>query len=362
VVTRDAVRADLDLEDEERFVVGGPLDEPEARSDCTSLASGSLSVHESPRYWPAEAGDAMLLQTLSEGYVLWTLDGAGKGDCAWTRAGEIEAPAPGVSNEAVPHRSGKVARVGVTPAEEGVVAVSSVGGGASQMLGMLPGLELADATWLDPQGRYLVAIVRPGMEGEDGIALFDLDNPLSVLTFPSSVFDGAHTLGEVAVGKLGAQPQLVVTAGSFPSRVYRVDLPASLESLFADPPRASAVVEDGVEAEDGLPVAIALDTNRLTVEALTHEGRAFDVVVSPDGGQVALALADGGLDERSPGDSEIVLVPITGGSMRLLTRNDLRDYEPRFTSDGAHILFKTRVEIPKTQWRITAARRVSPNP
>jgi hypothetical protein len=355
VVTRDAVRADLDLEDEERFVVGAVDGAPEARVRCDALAGGAISVHESPRYWPADDGGAILLQTLSAGYELWTLDNALAGPCGFTKAGAIAARGPGVANEAAPHRSGKVARAGVL-AGQGIVSVVSAGGGEEQLLGMLDDVELRDPTWLD--ARFVAAIAQGGAE-PDQLVLFDLDEPLQVVTIPATVFDGANKLGEVAVASLADKPRLVVTAGGFPMRVYRLDLPRELGALLSDPPLPPDLV---IEPRDGLPTAMPIDTNALTVVALTHEGVAQDVSVSPDGRWVALSLSDGGLDERNPGDSEIALVPMDaqqgGAGMQLLTRNALRDYEPRFTADGAYVVFKTRVEIPKTQWRITAPRAV----
>lgn len=350
VVTRDAVRADLDLEDEEKFVVGTVDADPTSRQACTSLAGGALSVHESPRYWPSVAGDAMLVQTLSTGLKLWVLDADG-GPCAWTDAGAVPAPAPGVAGDGVPHSSGKVARAGVA-AGQGVVSIASAGGGQTQLLGMLDETRLSDPTWLD--ARFVAAVARRGAQVEQ-LVLFDLENPLTVLTIDATVFDGAEKLGEIAVAKTGDAPRLVVTAGGFPRRVYRLDLPTDLEGLFAEPPQPPDTI---VEPREGLPTPVALDTNALKVTTLTHEGVARGLAVAPDGSRVAIALADGGLDERNPGDAEIALVPIDGGSMRLLSRNALRDYEPRFTADGTHVVFKTRVEIPKTQWRITAPRAV----
>ncbi len=352
VVTRDAVRADLDLEDEERFVVGKVDADPSTRQACASLAGGALSVHDSPRYWPSVAGDAMLVQTLSSGLKLWVLD-PDAGPCSWTEAGAVAAPEPGVTGEAVPHRSGKVARAGVAGGQ-GVVSIAPAGGGQVQLLGMLEDARLSDPTWLDE--RFVAAVARRGAEVEQ-LVLFDLDNPLTVLTIDATVFDGAEQLGEIAVVATGDEPRLVVTAGGFPRRVYRLDLPRDLEGLFADPPLPP---ETTVEPREGLPTPVPVDTNVLTVTTLTHEGVAAGLAVAPDGSRVAFALSDGGLDERDPGDAEIALVPIEGGSMRLLSRNALRDDEPRFTADGAYVVFKTRVEIPKTQWRITAPRAVKP--
>jgi Tol biopolymer transport system component len=110
-----------------------------------------------------------------------------------------------------------------------------------------------------------------------------------------------------------------------------------------------------------MPTLVTLDGSGFTATALTTEGQAFSPSASPDGSKIAFVLDDSGLDERNPGDSEVALVATDGGGkgLRLLTRNALRDHSPRFTADGSHVVFETRVEIPKTDWRITAARAVT---
>ncbi len=93
---------------------------------------------------------------------------------------------------------------------------------------------------------------------------------------------------------------------------------------------------------------------------MTREGVVRNPVAAPDGSRVVFALDDPALDDPGMGDdAELAVVPMAGGALRLLTRNQLRDSEPRFTADGAHVVFRSRVELPKTSWVITVPRVVA---
>jgi Tol biopolymer transport system component len=106
-------------------------------------------------------------------------------------------------------------------------------------------------------------------------------------------------------------------------------------------------------------VVVALDPNRLVATALTHEGSVRSPTVSLDGTRVAFELRGEMYDPTAPDDTEIASVPTAGGSLAVLTRNALKDSEPRITPDGAHVVWKTRVEIPRTDWVVTASRHVA---
>ncbi|MEM9460105.1 MAG: hypothetical protein AAGF11_38370 [Myxococcota bacterium] len=354
VVTRDAVRADLKLDDTERMLVGAPGVEADARIPCEALAGGSVSVHENARYTMADDGQALLVKTLSDGLTLWTLDATAPG-CVFTRKGSIPAPAPGLDG-AMPAGHGQVARAGQV-GRQGVVSVVTAGQDDELMLGMLDDVELSRVAWLSD--RHLVAI---GDTPEaSSLYVFDTQTPLSVLRLPSTVFENAEELFDVAVGKRGPRPTLVVTAGDWPRKIYRLDLPEDLSALLSAPPVDPAAVEAQAELTAdrqtrGLPVVHPLDTNRFVATALTHEGRVRDPAVSADGRWVAFSLRGEAVDPPEPGDSEIAVLPTAGGSLQVLTRNALRDHQPRLTPDGSHVVFKTRLEIPKTDWKVTAPR------
>ncbi|MCX4243287.1 TolB family protein [Paraliomyxa miuraensis] len=383
VVTRDAVRADLDLDDTERLWAGAPGVDAEARVPCSAIHEGAMSVHESPRYWMSDDGAALLIHSLSDGLVLWTLDasqaGAASG-CAFTSKGTVSAPGPGLG-EAVPAGHGQIARVG-TVGRQGVVSVVTAGQSDELMLGMLDWVELQQVAWLSDH--HLVAVGQ-GNDGP-GLYFFDTQTPMTVLHLPANVFENAEALHEVAVGKRGERPVVVVTAGYSPRRLYRLDLPQDLSSLFASPPVDAAEPtppdvdagepdeQDELDALDeldpldtptedraarGLPSIVRLDPNRFVATALTTEGAVRAPSVAADGSFVAFELRGDQFDPTEPDDSEIAAVATTGGALRLLTRNALKDHDPRITPNGSHVLFKTRVEIPKTDWVISSPRVVA---
>jgi hypothetical protein len=369
VVTRDAVRADLALDDVERLSIGAPGAEPDARSKCEALAGGEISVHESPRYWVAEDGAAVLVQTLGAGLQLFTLD-PGQPGCAFTAKGKVAAASPGLGDPVLAGH-GQVARVG-SLAGQAVVSVVTAGQDDELVLGMLDYTELAEVAWLDE--RHLVA-VGAGPEGP-GVWIFDTQTPLRVRQLTGSVFENADTVHEVAVGKRGPRPVVVVTAGDMPRKLYRLDLPADLAELFNAPPidaaaaatpavDRDAVPDFAMPAEDrealGLPAIVALDPNRFVAVALTHEGSVRSPSLSLDGSRVAFELRGEAFDPTAPDDAEIASMP-TGGKgegLAVLTRNALRDEDPRLTPDGSHVVFHTRVEIPRTDWVVSAPRVVA---
>ncbi len=360
VVSRDAVRADLNLDDVERLWFGAPGAEASSRTLCTALFDGELSVHESPRYEMGHDGAALLTQTLSEGSTLWTLDGAQTG-CAFVNRGKVPAASPGMG-DAVPAGHGQVARVGMS-GNQAVVGVVTAGQDDEQMLGMLDDVRLSSVAWLSE--RHLVAVG----ESWNGAALylFDTQTPLTVLRLASTIFDSADALHQVATGRRGDTPMVVVTAGASPRRVYRLDLPGGLAALFAAPPVATAEADDETDVEEreqfrrehGLPQVITLDSNRFVATALTHEGSARHLTVSADGSTVSFSLRGSMYDPAKPEDAEIGVVSSQGGAIRVVTRNGLKDHRPRLTADGSHVVFKTRVEIPKTDWVVTSPRVVA---
>jgi hypothetical protein len=351
LVTRDAVRADLHLAEEERILFGQPGGEPGARVACESLAGGKLSVHDSARFGASIDGGAVLLKTLSEGLVLWALEPGES--CAFRRVGEVPSPSAGVEGDANPHASGKVARTGVAGGFA-VIEVATAGTQERVQLAMLDhGGTFGDAVWLDAV--HLAAVSAHPSGVGDAIYIVSLDEPTRVLVVPAPTFDGTDDLGQVA-HLPGAKAMLAVTAGGFPRRLFALELPGTWAEMFATPPNVVAPTE-----RTGLPTLYEIDMTKMAARALTREGRVLDPVVAPDGRFAAFELTDVELDDHPEhkGDTEIAAVEIATGRLKLLTRNALRDADPRFTQDGKHVVLETRVEIPKTDWTVTAPRIVA---
>jgi hypothetical protein len=356
LVTRDAVRADLAFEDFERFLFGAPDADPASRAVCDALMGGVISAHDGGRYGASADGSVLLVRSLSEGLVLWRLDQSDPG-CGFTRVGEIASPPPGISDGGIPHANGKVVRTGLVGGSA-VVDIVAAGSGERETLGMLDEVKLQGPVWID---EHTVAAVARSMFGDpDGLMLFSTAHPMTVLRIDASVFEEARTIEQIAIVPGGEQ--MVVTAGPYPGKLYRLDLPAPAPRLFEAPVQSPVLdpVETVEPERPGVPTVVELDAEPLEVVALTRQGRVRDPVVSPDGRWVAVSLVDPSLDPSDDSnDGEIALLALDatrGAKVRLVTRNSLEDHTPRFTADSRFVIFQTRVEIPRTKWVITAPR------
>ncbi len=359
IVSNDGVRVDLDLQDVEHLWIKTPGSE--SRALCEAVAGGSLATAESARWEVAQNGSSILLRTLSDGLVLWTVDVAQDTACGLVRTGPVPAPLAGMVDRGLPYQR-FVARSGTIDGL-GLVTVVTAGEEGREMLGMLEGMEIVGVTWVDE--RRLVARARPRMPGPDRLVLLDRDRPLEVLTLEATAFDNAMRLGDVAVVPSDGGPfALVVSVETDGQWLYLLRGDRTLAALFDEPP-----VLDGAGADevDGRPRVGQLDSNGLEIRPLTHAGRAHDPVVSPDGRWVAFSLSDTGRSDAgvdrpdATNDQEIAMVSLDSGTtgLRLLTRNTVTDGKPRFTRDGEHVVFGSRFELPRTNWSTTVARVTS---
>ena len=372
VKTRDALRAWIKEDDNDRMWVGKAGIEASERETCKSLFEGSLPLSDAPKYYFGDDGASLIVKTFARGHELFTLDTAAAGGCVWKAAGALKSVAPGLGRPE-PAGHGQVALVGMASGQA-VVSVVTPGEDSELMLGMLDGIELETVAWASE--RYLVALGR-GYEGAH-LYVFDTQTPLQVLALPSTVFENASRLNDVAVGRRGDSPVIVVTSGSRPSKAYRLELPATLPELFASPPVAEAtpdveqatpepamppsafdMPEPPSREERGLPAVIELDSNKFSATPLTHEGRVASLHVSGDGKWLT-AVANGGMyDSNEPGDTEIVVVPTDGGSVRVVTLNAHPDEAPRLAADGSYVVFRTTVDVAKTDNAISVAQVVT---
>jgi dipeptidyl aminopeptidase/acylaminoacyl peptidase len=84
------------------------------------------------------------------------------------------------------------------------------------------------------------------------------------------------------------------------------------------------------------PVDAAAD--RIDFDIFISMGRVSDPQISPDGLHVAFVVTWQDL-EANAANSDLYLVPISGGEVRRLTNRSGRDNQPRFSPDGSQIAF-----------------------
>lgn len=362
LVSRDAVRADLDLEDVEHFMVGEPGAPPSERQPCPGLAGGEVSVHDSAKFWFSGDGGAVLLKTLSGGLSLWTI-AADADACGFVNAGVVPAAQPGMGGGApVPAgASGRVARAGEVDGR-GVVSVVRAGSDEHVLLGMIDGVTLSRPQWIGE--RFIIAAADPYAGQADGLVLLDVEQPMLALALPAGLFSGATVIAELGAGGTAADPVIAVVTADDERRVS-VLRPGPLAKLFETPPVDAILAEtepDAVRNErEGLPTVVLLDTNAFSAHQVTDSGGPRNLVVSPNGARVAFRLQGNEIDPTEPGDAEIAVAQTAKGSggVRLVTLNALKDHSPRFSADGAHLMFRTRFDVPRTKWVITAGRIAS---
>jgi hypothetical protein len=351
VVTRDGVRADLDLGSAERFLFGMPMVAASDRTSCTSLAGGEVEVGDWRGVsWSADAS-TLVLSTQGAGDTIWTLATDPPGGCAWTKVGDVPRGRAGLDGTPVPWRGGKLARAGYVDGL-GVISVTSPKD-AEVQLGMLESTVLSDLVWLDDE--HIAAIAHYEVDSTFWIALFSLRDTAKVVVVPASVAAGATGLSELAA--IPGKNALLVTG--YDSRLVRVELPKAVADVIATPTMAT---DKQPLVAEGRPTVYEIDPSGFTSKALTDAISMSDLTVSADGKRAAVTVDGRDIDPDAPGDGEIAVIDLDSGAMRLLTRNDLRDDDPHFTADGKYVVFDTRVELSRSDWTITAARIVPVDP
>ena len=86
------------------------------------------------------------------------------------------------------------------------------------------------------------------------------------------------------------------------------------------------------------PLGFAQSKRPMTPEDLCKIKRVSDPQVSPDGKWIAYTISVPDLEENSF-NSDIWLIPATGGEPMQLTRSPESDYSPRWSPDGEKIAF-----------------------
>lgn len=345
VVTDDGIRAELSPASEENLWFSRQLG-VEGRGLCESVGGGAFSSLESPRFTFADDGGAVVVETLTDRERLWTDESAV--GCDFVAKGTLPETTLDDVSLTLPSRGGYVARVGTTHGEASVELIEMNTADRATKLVELTGVALRDVAWISSS-----ALAATGDDGLLYLLPAGTESPLSVAL---TGIGRDPTLYEVA--RVSDQA-LVLTVGASPRQIVVVDAGRPWTALFAEPP-ALPVPEASTDAEVVPPIAIELDPTGFSTKILTRAGTATEPVASPDGTAIAFTMRDRTLDDPGKGDdTEIARVSVEDGSLELLTRNTLRDHSPHFTADGAWVLFDTRLELPRSSWRMTVPRAVA---
>lgn len=343
--------ADLQLEGTWRFFyVPAGADPVAGRVPCTGLLDGSLEESgRGPLFRSSPQGDALLIHEGGRSRV-FKLESGG---CNFSALGEIAVPLGRGEDPGEPHRSGRVARVYANNGESAVSLVKP-GDEVATDLVRTSKVNFSQPVWLDDE--VLAGIGSDTFPDSTGfyhpsILFYSASRPDRALRIDAQNFNAAGDLQHVAFAPPGPQgARLLVRAWSSErgEQLFRVDAPAPAAQMFADAIAEAEKTPLPAEVRDGMePLIVPLDTRGWSFTPIVSELRAHDPVVTPDGNLVAFAS-----------DSEIHTVPLAGGTVRTVTRNELEDHTPMFTADGKTIVFRTRFPIEKTNWTLTTARSV----
>jgi dipeptidyl aminopeptidase/acylaminoacyl peptidase len=99
---------------------------------------------------------------------------------------------------------------------------------------------------------------------------------------------------------------------------------------------------------------VAQQKRPITFDDLISFGRVSDPQISPDGKSVAFAVNRMDL-AKNAGNSDIWLVPITGGAARQLTQSDKRDNNPRWSPDSKKLAFISSRDGSPQVWILEVA-------
>jgi dipeptidyl aminopeptidase/acylaminoacyl peptidase len=101
-------------------------------------------------------------------------------------------------------------------------------------------------------------------------------------------------------------------------------------------------------------VGVAQQRHPLTFDDLVAFGRVSDPQISPDGGSVAFSATKVDV-AKNAGNSDIWVMPITGGAARQLTQSEKRDNNPRWSPDGKKLAFISNRDGSPQVWILEVA-------
>lgn len=357
IVSRDAFLLDYELAPALRleYTPAGTLYEgPDRRVRCEALAGGELAVDEFPELVASPRGDVILVHTASKGLEVWLAHEGGR--CAFQRAGVLPSPIEGEKDLGVPSASGRIARTGIDSTGSSRLRLYDPGVSAEKVapieLAALSNTRLGKPMWLGE--RHVVIGGRtwgdPEVEPHDAVFVYSVDHPGRVLRFDATLFGDGVRFRQMAP-LAGEQHAFLLTTRESPTRVFRIELGSEIDAVFERELEPQMV--DGMEVEPSPLIVLGDEEFR---RELLHEGGSLaDPVVSPDGSWVV--FSHHAEDEpATTADIAALRLDPPATELKILTSGPAEDRKPRFTADGKHVVFETRVELGLAAHTLAAPR------
>lgn len=387
VFSEDAQTLDLDGGERLRLdwlspaALASPEGGPPAAEPCRDLHGGELRLDRHPSFEISRDGRFLAITTLREATRgepertasrLWQrLDEPG---CRFVELGELPPLEAGESH------IGKLAPASAEPGPERPILAriqQSEGGGHSLLrvwttpsaaawaptptrLLELDDFELRLPTFLDDHRLACLSTAvdpdaaLPGF-GADYLHVVDRRRPGTHLRIPAEFLGVGWRLRDLA---WQPRPQeagpwnlhLLLVADDDEGRSHLLEL--------ALVPEVAAAIDRDLGGGEPVPGEAAsglltVAPDQLVVHDLLGEASVLDLAVDPTGRNLALVVRD-----PIGGDSEVALFDRASGSLRTLTHNDLRDYLPRFTSEG-QLVFSSLMTVSISSRTFTVPRAVS---
>lgn len=351
---------------------------------CTSLHEGKIRLDRHPSFEVARDGHYLAITAEREGSRLWKRSESEPG-CSFVELGELPPLELGESHfgKLAPARprSGNVANdPAALELERAILArVQRFADGEGSRLRAftsnehvfaplprtlleLEGIDLHHPIFLDGQRIACLGSPSPTLDDErerdEFLYVVDVRTPGTWLRIPADFLGDAWVPRDLAwlpSEHANWNLDLVVHAHDARGRTHLVEVALvperalELDLALAGQPTPLLLPDAALPEASGL---LTVAPDQLVVRELLAQPDTFvhDFAVAASGRELALVLSD-----PRDKDDELALLDRASGSLRMLTDNDIRDYLPRFTSEG-QLLFSSLVQVSISRRTFTVPR------
>lgn len=348
---------------------------------CAAIHEGKIRLDRQPSFEIAADARALAITAEREGSRLWkyTPSRGSEPGCSFTELGELPPLAPGESHfgklaPTPPPGPDPLADLGVERPILARVQHFLDGEGSrlrvftsnEQVFAPLPhtlleldGIALHHPIFLDAQRLALLGSPAAPDDDEldDYLYVVDTRTPGTFLRIPADFLSEGWQLRDLAwlpSASTAWNLALVVHAQDPLGRSHLAELAlvpdaaAALDLALAGQPPASAPSSEPTSGEPGL---LTISPEQLVVrELLAEPTNVQDFAVAPDGHELALVLVSGK-------GSELALLDRASGGLRWVTDNRVKDYLPRYTSEG-QLVFSSLVQVTISRHAFTVPRMI----